>query len=88
MRIHVAKEHLLSSTISNGMRDGKNRRIGNDMDEWKDVDVQNLSDEELLELSGGANNTKYCPMGTFKMCETIDGVRKCWCEPLYIKNSE
>lgn len=52
------------------------------MEQEHDVDVQELSDEELISLSGGAGNVKYCPMGTFKMCETKDGVRHCWCEPI------
>lgn len=52
------------------------------MEEQYDVDVQELSDEELIAMSGGVG-PKYCPMGTFKMCETKDGVRHCWCEPLH-----
>lgn len=47
----------------------------------RDLDVRELTDEELVALSGGGN-VKYCPMGTFKMCDMIDGVRKCWCERL------
>lgn len=52
------------------------------MEEKRDLDVQELSDEELVALSGGVG-PKYCPMGTFKMCEMRNGVRTCWCEPLH-----
>lgn len=51
------------------------------MEEKQDIDVQDLSDEELAAVSGG-RGPKYCPMGTFKMCATKDGVYTCWCEPL------
>lgn len=51
------------------------------MDEKQDLDVQDLSDEELAELSGGIG-PKYCPIGTIKMCDTVNGIRTCWCEPI------
>lgn len=51
-------------------------------DNFSDFDegVRELSDEELVAVSGGRK--LLCPKGTIKVCATRDGVYKCLCEPL------
>lgn len=46
-----------------------------------DADVQDLSDEELQELSGGRGKL-LCPSGTRRVCGTIDGKYGCRCIPV------
>lgn len=45
-----------------------------------DKDVQELSEEELLAVSGGKKI--LCPKGTKRVCGTRNGQYSCRCEPI------